>query len=1297
MPSAGYSITSSMFSDTITYGGTSMNRNRMQLFFLMMLVLCAIHVTFAEEPANAKNATSLAKTMTSSSYRPMDINNIFNYYSNSGDGSFNPYTTNNEGFEIPIGQHSATCFFEDGLVWTAFKNNQLYCGGSTYNHGLQAGPIVTYGTASTSAVADDPSKPANRVYRVRPDIRPTGNADTIALETSLLQASEVGSISRYQSTTASALLQQYWDDWNQWPAVQGAPYTDVNGDGIYEAYIDIPGIPGSDQTQWMVMNDLNTTLTGALYSSYPIGIELQRTIWAYNRAGALGNTIFVGYKLINKSGVELDSMYVAQWCDPDLGFAGDDAAGCDTTLELGYVYNGQSDDANLASLDSPPPTAGFCFVQGPMVSGMASDTAIFNMRKVAGKKNLPTTGFAFFINGSTTFGDPNLAANGSNGTQQWYNVMRGFTAATVVSFPASVTGGSRYCYPGDPVTGTGPTYIGPAAVAGPADVRLSLSSGPFTMAPGDTQQVVIAAIAGVGGDYLHSIYTLKKYSYAAATAYKNLFNVAKTPLPGVPVDSITNNNDAIQIYWDNSTENFNQSGFSFEGYNVYQTSPGAAKLIATFDKSDGVTAIYGQALDPSTDHVTVQLQQSGTDSGLLYNFTATHDYITNAPFIKGEKYSYYVTAYSYSSGAPADANNTESNFQTHSVTFDHNLPGPNHGDQVRVTHSAGQADATIKVTIVDPSKLTGDQYKVSFHDERYTLGSSGTWNDITQPITNTKGLNKVDTLTGSSLSATGVWTDLTRTGFAIHNIVRVVSVDFAYCDGIQITFPAGLVIDSIFAPTSSNTGAAINYTYNSGTNTVTYGSMTGYSANGAFAGGEDIVVLSHGSPTLPIVMMYTMHDDGYSGGPIDVAGSDTLAAIANEFVTQHQWNVTDAGSGQAVLHNQTLYNGMDLYASHYYDANNGIYGPGGSSGSLFENVGPAADKIFDGITVEVNGSYTAPTTQGNVILNGNALSPVGYPVEWEDANNNWIITDFTHFGVDGTAANSITSFVPSSGGSHDLNLLQQDYELRWTGVLGDTVIGSDTVVITKSGGSTATLVWVEYPTTLATYPLNPTPGTNKPFTIRIPFEVWCTDKNEQVNLLVCDRVGNPAAPGFQVWNTLNRMYAWVVSTKYVTSVIDPTLPSTIDSLTWGWVFYKSNFLNGDDIKMVYNNPLQIGKDTYTFNVNDLLGVPARGSAAVKDYYLSQNYPNPFNPSTTIRYELPAPSTVRIRIYNILGQEVRTLVNQAQAAGQRAAIWDSRNNFGRVVSSGVYFYRIEAKGLSGNNVSFSSVKKMLLLK
>jgi len=99
-----------------------------------------------------------------------------------------------------------------------------------------------------------------------------------------------------------------------------------------------------------------------------------------------------------------------------------------------------------------------------------------------------------------------------------------------------------------------------------------------------------------------------------------------------------------------------------------------------------------------------------------------------------------------------------------------------------------------------------------------------------------------------------------------------------------------------------------------------------------------------------------------------------------------------------------------------------------------------------------------------------------------------------------------------------------------------------------------------------------------------------------------------------------------------------------------------------------------------------------GSAEIPTpFVLSQNFPNPFNPITTIRYGLPTAERVTLRIYDLLGEEVATLVNdEQQSAGHRAAIWDGRNNDGKIVASGVYIYRIRAG-------SFTLTKKLALMK
>jgi flagellar hook assembly protein FlgD len=88
--------------------------------------------------------------------------------------------------------------------------------------------------------------------------------------------------------------------------------------------------------------------------------------------------------------------------------------------------------------------------------------------------------------------------------------------------------------------------------------------------------------------------------------------------------------------------------------------------------------------------------------------------------------------------------------------------------------------------------------------------------------------------------------------------------------------------------------------------------------------------------------------------------------------------------------------------------------------------------------------------------------------------------------------------------------------------------------------------------------------------------------------------------------------------------------------------------------------------------------------------LRQNFPNPFNPTTIIQYALPRTSQVQIEVYNVLGQRVRTLVNEIQTPGYKVVNWDGKDDTGSEVSSGVYFCRIQAG-------SFVKSRKMTLLK
>jgi tetratricopeptide (TPR) repeat protein len=92
----------------------------------------------------------------------------------------------------------------------------------------------------------------------------------------------------------------------------------------------------------------------------------------------------------------------------------------------------------------------------------------------------------------------------------------------------------------------------------------------------------------------------------------------------------------------------------------------------------------------------------------------------------------------------------------------------------------------------------------------------------------------------------------------------------------------------------------------------------------------------------------------------------------------------------------------------------------------------------------------------------------------------------------------------------------------------------------------------------------------------------------------------------------------------------------------------------------------------------------------KKFTLYPNYPNPFNAYTSIMYDLPEDSRVSMKIYNVLGQRVETLVNEGQRAGNYTVLWDGRNGVGTEVASGIYFIRLEAG-------AFSRTRKMVLLR
>ncbi len=1217
-----------------------------------------------------KNRTVAKTTSGQVATTAIDINNIYSLEQNNGFSDFNP-NSNLEGAQYPKGS-GKNFVFTAGFLWGGFVpgDNQVRVGGSAYISGLEPGPIIN-GQGAPGANSDVRWS----IYRVRPDVYPGGPSVDLSGDAAV------------EGMSASAIRAQYESDWTNWPAAGtandlGAPFTDVNGDGKYEPGTDIPGVPGADQTVYYVANDQDGSLTNGLYGAKPLGIEVHVTFWAYAQQGALGNMYFKKWDIINKGQTPIDSMFVSYWTDVDLGYAGDDLVGCDTTLSLQFTYNGQASDAVYAPL--PPPADGFDFFQGPVIPGEATDSAIviappFHFQYIHGKKNLPMTAAYFFVNGDANFGDP--PQGDITGSTQFYNFFNGNYGLSGLPFINPINNlPTKFAFSGDPVTGTG--WLDGVALP-PGDRRQGMASGPFTMAPGDTQQVVVAEmVAGAipGVDRLSAISLVKFYDQTAQFAYNNFFVLPNPPpAPKVTVAQLSNK---IVLDWGEdvnavaNTEKYANKGYTFQGYNVYQlpyksASISEAKRLATYDIVDGVGKIYDEYFDVSSGAVLTHVSEFGNDTGIQRSFfDSTDAFSSGKPLVNGIPYYFAVTAYGYNAtGTPRALENPISVITVIPQSLNPGVTAASSGAFSNIQHG-GTADASLGVTVVNPSLITGDQYQVSFHDEKYSLGSDGKWTDITAA----SKMRKVTDLTGSSLTSSAAWGE-TSGQFAIHYLVNVVSVDYDWCDGVEIKLPSNVVVDDILNPISNNTGSPISYTFDKATNTIFFGDSS-RSANGVFAGGEDITILTH-SNVLPIIANYTMYDDGYGKNIVDVSSTDTLRTIANKIITQHQWNVKDLTTGNIVLQNQTILNGQDIYAPESYFAANSLYGPGGSTGSFTANVGAGANVTFAGMQLALDGSYLAPTTIGNIVMN------VG-------ANSSFTIEDFTAFGyADGTAATSLPLY-GGAGGTTDVNALQQDYELKWTGVLGDTTINGLTVVITKSGGSIATLFGASN-YSIANHPLNPTPGVKAPFTIRIPFEVWNMDKNEQVNLLVYDRnagkTNDPTKNGFEVWNEHDRVYTWVVNTKYSPTVIKPTSAIVADSATWNWFFAKSIFTTGDDIKIIYNNPLQIGKDTFTFSIPKS---QYSANLAKNDVSKINVFPNPYygvNSQETTKYVRfvtfnHLPGTANIKIFNLAGIMVKT-INHTN--GTQFQQWDLTNDSGLPVASGLYIAYIDMPGIGTTKI------------
>ncbi len=319
------------------------------------------------------------------------------------------------------------------------------------------------------------------------------------------------------------------DNLLNWPWELGAPVTD--GDGIPDNYNlvggDRPEIIGH-QTLWWVMND-----RGNIHESSdtdPIGLEIQVTAFAAASTNThVDNATLYKYKLIYKGDAPFEDVYFGLFKDVDLGNFDDDYVGSDSTLGMAYAYNSDNLDEGGEGYGEAPPAVGFDFVQGPLVNndGLDNDN---DGQADEHDERLSMTSFMFYHSGGDVTGDPSTGSDYYNFLQgKWKDgkhLTLGGGGRDFSNIPAS------FMFSGDPVSGEGWSELNPDPFNGilpphpPADRRSIMGSGPFTMQPGEEQEIVIAIVWGRGEDNLSSITVLREASVEVQNTYESGFEVA---------------------------------------------------------------------------------------------------------------------------------------------------------------------------------------------------------------------------------------------------------------------------------------------------------------------------------------------------------------------------------------------------------------------------------------------------------------------------------------------------------------------------------------------------------------------------------------------------------------------------------------------------------------------------------------------------------------------------------------------------------------------------------------------------
>ncbi|MDI6802306.1 MAG: FlgD immunoglobulin-like domain containing protein [Bacteroidota bacterium] len=1112
--------------------------------------------------------------------KKIDVNRISAWFRNDGE-FFSDHATTGPGFEWPKGSR-IHAIFSSGL-WVGAKvqtDTGKEIRVATVGH---FGSEYRPGRIMPDGSAEDFTLPHLRIYQVRP---------LLDLPTST-------------------------PDYADWPVNQGAPWIDIDANGIWNPNIDKIGInwPSGPEypamIQFYVYNDAHANFHTWIWGrSKPLGVEVRQTNWAYQ--SGIGDILFIRFQIYNKSSNTLDSTYFTLWSDPDLGDAFDDYVGCDTTSDyrgkphnLGYAYNGTNTDGPIG-YGTAPPAVGFKLMQGPLIQGSFNDTAIAFGKKWAGFKNGRISSFNFYCGpgqgGCTNpdWYDPSLFG-------QTYNIMKGLTRTGKPQIDCNGDT-TKFVFAGDPVTGTGCLN---SHLLQPSDIRFTMPTGPLTLAPGDSQEVIYAVIIDRGANNLNSITRLRILSERVNLAYENSFK-------NIPFASLLSPN----IY----SPPFLINAFVKDAIQVVATLTSQTGTIL------GTATLYDDGLhndSSANDNIWGNWLHSNVDSaGAMLSLSIT--YSNNQTL----EWRNLLT------GIPTIGKIKIDDFQ---ISADHiNNDGiPNPGENIRFTLKL------INFTNFNLNIWNINEYKVeSPHISQVNLPRSSVVNIPSNSISN--------------------WFP-----------------DNYYSLNIDKNTPTPHIAKIIFQFNDDKE----NYWF-------------------------DTLKFTVQEFTFPPIDTLPLHSSGYSEGTFRICLVDYSQLKDNYYKININkpsqdnitFNLINTQTNDSLLKKHEL--PEPLYG-HNIPVTDGFRIRRGNfttlSGAKKWDYLPLSNKWFTGVNgystrMDVlcgyRGFITYPRIGRFVDLVSSVPADSLRIVELRFSDNN---TQKAYRCIDGLSIRpprgiihpEFRPFVITD--SVGYGYWYQDYEMY---PLGNSALGR-TVPFT---------VWE----------INNKTGQERQLDVAIIErndtlyrKILGSDGNDSLVYIYrgnIDGKWNPSPlnnsdsqPGDEVILILNTTYSDSPKTDYTVQGNWYSRQYQYKYAVWmRRMNVGSTYTDGDVLEITPYFPLT-ANDVFEFNPLKLLSV--KNTKEVPDRFaLYNNYPNPFNPQTTIRYEIPVGGRVVLEIYNLLGQKVRTLLNEEKPAGRYSSVWDGKNDNGNFISSGVYLYRLVVSS-SGplRSENYTTTKKMVLIR